>query len=78
MVLNSSRTVAELGAGDLAARIVTVPATELARRQPGRLLPGAALLGGLAALTGVVCPSVVASIRDRFAGAQGVSHHDGT
>ena len=79
MVLNSSRTVAELGAGDLAARIVTVPATELARRQPGRPLPGAALLGGPAALTGVVSlPSVVASIRDRFAGAQGVSHHDGT
>ena len=35
-------------------RVVTVPATELAREHLGRPLPNAALLGAFAALTGVV------------------------
>jgi pyruvate ferredoxin oxidoreductase gamma subunit len=51
---------------------VTVPATELAREHLGRPLPNAALLGGFAALTGVVSlESIVTAIRDRFAGKIG-------
>ena len=70
VLLNSSRSAAELGLGELTARIVTVPATELAREHLGRPLPNAALLGGFAALTGAVSlASVVAAIRDRFTGA---------
>ena len=46
-----------------------MPATELAREHLGRPLPNAALLGGFAALTGLVSlESVVAAIRDRFSG----------
>ncbi len=47
-----------------------MPATELGLTHLGRPLPGAALLGGFAALTGVVSlASVEAAIRDRFTGA---------
>jgi pyruvate ferredoxin oxidoreductase gamma subunit len=46
---------------------VTVAATELAREHLGRPLPNAALLGGFAALTGVVAiESVAEAIRGRF------------
>ena len=51
---------------------MTVPATELAREHLGRPLPGRALLGALAALTGTVSrESLDAAIRERFAGAVG-------
>ena len=50
-------------------RVLTVPATELALRNIGKPIPNAALLGGFSALTGVVSiDSVVAALRDRFAG----------
>jgi pyruvate ferredoxin oxidoreductase gamma subunit len=72
VLLNSSRGAAELGLGELEARVVTVPATALAREHLGRPMPNAALLGGFAALTGRVgLDSVVAAIRDRFAGRIG-------
>ena len=72
VLLNSSKPAAELGLTELAQRLVTVPATALAREHLGRPLPNAALLGGFAALTGQVgLESVVASIRDRFAGRVG-------
>ncbi len=46
---------------------MTVAATELAREHLGRPLPNAALLGGFAALTGVVSvESVADAIRGRF------------
>lgn len=49
-------------------RIVRVPATDIALRHLGRPIPNAALLGGFAALTGVVSLSaVLAAIRERFA-----------
>jgi len=49
-----------------------VPAGELARTHLGRPLPGPALLGAFAALTGVVAlPSVLAAVRERFPGAAG-------
>jgi pyruvate ferredoxin oxidoreductase gamma subunit len=51
-------------------RLVAVPATELAREHLGRPLPGAPMLGALAAATGVVSlDSLAAAIRERFAGS---------
>ena len=51
-------------------RLVAVPATELAREHLGRPLPGAAMLGALAAATGIVSlDALAAAIRERFTGA---------
>ena len=67
VLLNSSRDAVALGVHEVDARLVTVPAGELAREHLGRPLPGPALLGAFAALTGIVSlPSVLAAIRDRF------------
>jgi pyruvate ferredoxin oxidoreductase gamma subunit len=72
VVLNSSSSLEELGLGDLGARALTVPATELAREHLGRPLPNAALLGAFAGLTGQVgLDSVLAAIRERFSGPVG-------
>ena len=76
-LINSARTIDQLGLATLrdtlqADRLITVPATELAREHLGRPLPNAALLGAFAALTGVVTlDSVAAAIRSRFAGRVG-------
>lgn len=54
------------------AHVITVPATELARKLTGRPAPNAALLGALAALTGVVLlDSVLMAVRQWFGGAAG-------
>ena len=72
VLVNTVRSFDELGLGELAARLrpermLTVPATELAREHLGRPVPNAALLGAFAALTGVVSlESVTAAIRARF------------
>ncbi len=77
VLINSSRGAEELGLADLAARlpaghIFTVPATEIAREEFGRPLPNAALLGALAAATGLISlDSVAAAIRERFSGSVG-------
>jgi pyruvate ferredoxin oxidoreductase gamma subunit len=77
ILINSSRTLDELGIGELADRfrpdrLLTVPATDLAREHLGRPLPNAALLGGFAALAGEVSiESVAAAIRERFSGRVG-------
>ena len=77
VLINSSHSVEEMRLGDLCAsfrpeRMSTVAATELAREHLGRPLPNAALLGAFAALTGIVTvESVVAAIRERFAGELG-------
>jgi pyruvate ferredoxin oxidoreductase gamma subunit len=77
VLINTSRTLEELGVGDFlgrfhAERVLTVPATELAREHLRRPLPNAALLGAFAALTGVLSiDSVTAAIRERFAGTIG-------
>jgi pyruvate ferredoxin oxidoreductase gamma subunit len=76
-LVNSSKTIEELGLGDIAgflpdAHLRTVAASELAREHLGRPLPNAALLGAFAALTGVVSlPSVCDAIRERFPGETG-------
>ena len=80
LVLNTSRTLEELGLGDLVDgltrdHVVTVPATEIAREHLGRPLPNAALLGAFAALTGQVSLGAVCdAISDRFPGEVGVGN----
>jgi pyruvate ferredoxin oxidoreductase gamma subunit len=77
LLVNTSRTLAELGLAELVGtldvrRVATVPATELAREHLGRPLPNAALLGGFAALTGQISLEAVSdAIRSRFAGTVG-------
>jgi pyruvate ferredoxin oxidoreductase gamma subunit len=72
ILLNSTRSFAELGLAEFVAkfpagRCRTVPASELALKHVGRPLPNAALLGGFAAIAGQVkIDSVAAAIRDRF------------
>jgi pyruvate ferredoxin oxidoreductase gamma subunit len=77
VLINTGRPLAELDLTGLdervrADRLVTVPASELAREHLGRPLPNAALLGAFAALTGVVSlESVATAIRRRFPGSTG-------
>ncbi len=74
ILINTGKTFEELGLGDLVAthraeRLCTVPATELALRHVGRPVPNVPLLGGFAAVTGVLrLASVVKAIKDRFDG----------
>ncbi|HET9082245.1 MAG TPA: 2-oxoacid:acceptor oxidoreductase family protein [Trebonia sp.] len=74
VLINSVKSFAELGLADLAARhrgdrLRTLPASSLALAHLGRPLPGAPLLAGLAALTGVVSlDAVLAAIGERFSG----------
>ena len=74
VLINSSRDFDQLGLGEFVQRfrpehLLTVPATEMAREHFGRPLPNAALLGGFAALSGVVSiDSVAKAIRDKFSG----------
>lgn len=51
-------------------RLAIVPAAQLALENLGRPVPVAVLLGGLAALSGVVSPDAVGgAIRERFPGS---------
>ena len=74
VLINTSRSLEELGIDEFLGtfrpeRVLTVPASELAREHVGRPLPNAALLGAFAALSGVLSiDSVTAAIRDRFSG----------
>ena len=50
-------------------RLLTVPATDIAREKLGRPIPNAALLGGFAALSGMISiESVAQAIREKFSG----------
>ncbi len=77
VLINSSRTLGDLGIDEFATqfapgRLLTLPATEIAREHLGRPLPNAVLLGGFAALTGIVSiDSVSKAIRERFPGKLG-------
>ena len=79
MLINSNRGFDDLGLGEFVRgfrheRLLTVPATELALKHLGRPLPNAVLLGGFAAISGLVTlDSVNAAIRSKFSGkvAQG-------
>jgi pyruvate ferredoxin oxidoreductase gamma subunit len=74
VLINSKRSFDALGLGEIARRyrrerLITVPATEIALKHLGRPLPNAVLLGGFAALSGLVSLAAVAhAIRDRFTG----------
>jgi pyruvate ferredoxin oxidoreductase gamma subunit len=77
ILINSARSLGELGLGEYAGRrrlgrVITVPASEIARDHLGRPMPNAALLGGFAAMTHMVSlESVTAAIRGRFSGKAG-------
>ncbi|NNN00670.1 MAG: 2-oxoacid:acceptor oxidoreductase [Acidimicrobiaceae bacterium] len=77
VLLNSVGSFDEQDLGDLVAslrkdRLLTVPATEIAREHLGRTTPNSALLGGFAAMTGIVSlEGVYQAIRNRFKGALG-------
>ena len=74
VLINSKRSFAELGLAEVELRfrherLTTVPATEIALRHLGRPLPNAVLLGGFAALSGLVTLDAVAyAIRATFSG----------
>jgi pyruvate ferredoxin oxidoreductase gamma subunit len=74
MLINSTHGFGELGLDEFVKpfrrdRLLVMPASVLAQAHLGRPLPGAALLGGFAALTWVVSlDSVLAAINERFTG----------
>jgi 2-oxoacid:acceptor oxidoreductase gamma subunit (pyruvate/2-ketoisovalerate family) len=74
VLTNSSRSFEELGLTDLferhaRERLLTVPATDIAREKLGRPIPNAALLGGFAALSRALSvESVAEAIREKFPG----------
>ncbi len=77
VLINTAHSPRTLGIEEFAARchpdrLLTVPATELAREHIGRPLPNSALLGSFAALTGIVSlAALVSAICDRFPAAIG-------
>jgi pyruvate ferredoxin oxidoreductase gamma subunit len=83
VLINSGKDPDALGLGDLLrrlpeARVLTLPATDIAREHLGRPLPNAILLGGFAAFTGVVSlDSVLLAIRRRFDGQIGERNASG-
>lgn len=74
VLINSRRSFSELGLAEVAARfrherLTTVPATEIALKHLKRPLPNAVLLGGFAALSGLISLDAVAhALRDKFSG----------
>lgn len=73
VLINSRRSFDELGLAEVTARfscqarLITVPATEIALKHLGRPLPNAVLLGGFAALSGLVSLAAVShAIRAKF------------
>lgn len=74
VLINSERSFGELGLEEIAQnfraeRLLTVPATEIALRHLGRPLPNAVLLGGFAALSGLITLEAVShAIHETFRG----------
>ena len=74
VLINSKRSFGELGLAEIADRfrpdrLITVPATEIALKHLFRPLPNAVLLGGFAALSGLITLDAVShAIRAKFAG----------
>ncbi len=77
VLLNSTKSFHELGLDDLVASLppghaITLAAFDLAREHVGRPVPNAVMLGGVAALTGLIrLQSVVDAIHHRFPGRVG-------
>lgn len=74
VLLNSSRSFEELGLNDLVAgmtaqRLFTLAATEISIKHIGRPIPNVTLLGGFAALTGLIrLESIHTAIGEKFSG----------
>lgn len=74
ILINSNHSLAKLGLDSFLndhpqEHVCIVPATDLAMQYVGRPVPNAALLGGFAALTGLIqMPSLEAAIREKFSG----------
>lgn len=74
VLINSRRSFDKLGLVEIAQRfrrerLTTVAATEIALKHLGRPLPNAVLLGGFAALSGLVSLEAVAhAIQEKFSG----------
>jgi pyruvate ferredoxin oxidoreductase gamma subunit len=74
VLINTRRSFDELGLGEISQRfrherLITVPATDIAIKQLGRPLPNAVLLGGFAALSGLITLEAVEhAIRHKFNG----------
>ena len=72
MLINTAKTFGELGLAEFVAgfrreRLLTVPASDLAREHTGRPVANAALLGGFAALSGLLSlESVARAIRQKL------------
>ena len=75
VLLNTSRELGSLGLEDLMhgprkIKVHVLPATLIAMRHVGRPVPNAVLLGGFAAITGVVkLESIAAALREKFPAA---------
>lgn len=74
VLINTTKTLAELDLDSLLEscspdRICTVPATEIGLKHIGRPIPNVPLLGGFAAVTGVIqLESVIKAINGKFSG----------
>ena len=74
VLINSRKTFHELGLAELEQRLrrerlTTLPASDIALRHLGRPLPNAVLLGGFAALSGLIALDAVAhAISAKFSG----------
>ncbi len=72
VLINSERSIDELALADLRSRhrperLITVPASDIAREHTGRPIPNATLLGAFAAMTGAISlDSLDQAIRERF------------
>ena len=74
ILINTTRSFGEMGLGDFVKgfrpeRLLTVPATELAKKHVGRPVPNMPLLGAFAALSGLISLDAVHSAIDqKFSG----------
>lgn len=74
ILINTSRSFDELGLADYLKdwrrdRLCTVSATDLSRRHLGRPMPNVPLLGGFAAVSGIIkLESLVKAIKGKFSG----------
>lgn len=74
ILINTTKTFEQLGLGDFVRdwhpeRLCTVAATDLSLKHVGRPVPNVPLLGGFAAVSGIIkLESVAMAIRDKFSG----------
>lgn len=74
ILINTNKSFEELGLGDFVRdrrveRLCTVAATDLSRKHVGRPMPNVPLLGGFAAVSGIIrLESVIKAIHEKFSG----------